>query len=69
METATDQMIWGLINRLQGAEGSNLSPRAVARIHAIIDDSQPQDVPATDSQTKQAKWIAERITRDEHGMD
>lgn len=65
METATDAMIWGLISRLHGAEGQNLSPRAVARMHAIIDDSQAGDFPATDSQTKQAKWIAERIEREQ----
>lgn len=64
MDTATDDMIWGLINRLQGAEATRLSPRAVARIHQIIDDCQTNAFPDTDSQTEQAKWIIERIERE-----
>ena len=64
MDTATDDMIWGLIRRLQGAEGNNLSPRAVARLHQIIDEYQPDAFPDTESQTAQAKWIAQRIDRE-----
>jgi hypothetical protein len=64
LEQATDDMIWGLIRRLQGAEGNNLSPRAVARLHQIIDEYQPDSFPDTESQTAQAKWIAQRIERE-----
>lgn len=63
METATEAMVWSIIARLQSAEGDQLSPRAVARIHAIIDDCKVDYFPDTDSQTNQAKWLAERTER------
>ena len=64
METATDAMLWGLISRLQGADGERLSPRAVARIHEILDEYRDATFPDNGSQTAQAKWIAERIERE-----
>jgi hypothetical protein len=65
MDQATDDMVWGLINRLQGAEGSNLSPRAVARIHEIITQCQTNGYPDRGTQTEQARWLADRMFRDE----
>ena len=64
-DTATDAEIWGLIYRLQGNDGQNLSSRSVAAIHRIINDAQPTDFPDMDSQTKQAAWVRQRIQRDE----
>jgi hypothetical protein len=63
METATEEMVWSIIRRLQSEDGDQLSPRAVARIHAIIDDCRVDYFPDTDSQTNQAKWLADRIER------
>jgi hypothetical protein len=36
----------------------------VARLHQIIDEYQPDAFPDTESQTAQAKWIAQRIDRE-----
>ena len=63
MDIATEDMIWGLINRLQGAEGERLSPRAVARIHQIIDDCQP-DRRSEGSQHELLQLVRERMQRD-----
>lgn len=65
MDIATEDMIWGLINRLQGAEGERLSPRAVARIHQVIDDCQSNDYPDRGTQTQQAKWLADKYFTDD----
>lgn len=63
-DVATDAELWGLISRLQGIDGQRLSSRSVAALHRIIDQAQPSDFPDTDSQTRQAAWIRERIERD-----
>lgn len=65
-EQAPMDMVWGLMDRLQREE-ANLTPRAISRIHAILDDCLVDYFPDTASQTKQARWIQERIDREEGG--
>lgn len=59
-------MVWRLIDRINREE-ANLTPRAISRIHAILDDCRVDYFPDTASQTEQAQWIKERIDREEGG--
>ena len=63
MDFATSDAVWGIIRRLQGVDGELLTPRAVAKIHAIIDECQPDNGPVG-NQTEQAEWIRNRIDRE-----
>lgn len=62
-EQAPMEMVWRLIDRINREE-ANLTPRAISRIHAILDDCRVDYFPDTASQTEQAKWIRERIDRE-----
>lgn len=65
-EQASMDSILVLVGRIHREE-RNLTPRAIARIHAILDDCRVDYFPDTASQTEQAKWIRERIDREEGG--
>jgi hypothetical protein len=63
-EQPSSDMVWHLINRIEREEAS-LTPRAIAKIHAILDDCNIDYFPDTGSQTEQAKWIKNRINRED----
>ena len=63
-EQASMDSVWALVDRIHREE-RNLTPRAVARIHAILDDCRVDYFPDSASQTEQARWIRERIDREE----
>ena len=63
-EQPSSDMVWHLTNRIQREE-ANLTPRAIAKIHAILDDCNPDYFPDSGSQTDQAKWVNKRINRED----
>jgi hypothetical protein len=63
-EQAPMDSVWALVERIHREE-RNLTPRAIAKMHAILDDCNIDWFPDSGSQTAQAKWIKERAYRDE----
>lgn len=64
-ERATEGQVMYLISRLE-REGHYLTPRALARIHQLLTDCQP-DLRAEGNQKELAQLIRERMQRDTHG--
>ena len=65
-EQASMDMVWALVDRIQREEGM-LTPRAIAKMHAVMDDCNTDYFPDLSTQTAQAKWIKQRIDREEGG--
>jgi hypothetical protein len=63
-DQATLDMVWGLIDRIQREE-HNITPRAISKIHAILDDCGTNIFPDLSTQTAQAAWLKDRIQRDD----
>ena len=61
--TASDNMVWGLVARLE-RHGHYLTPSQVDKIHAMITDSVPDERTITGTLTEAAKSIRERIERE-----
>ena len=59
---ASDSMVWGVVARLE-RDGHHLTPSAIARLHAIIDEHMP-DRRAEGNQKELAALIRERMQRD-----
>jgi len=59
---ASDSMVWGVVSRLE-RDGHHLTPSAIAKLHAIIDEYTP-DLRAEGSQRELAALIRERMQRD-----
>lgn len=61
-QLASERMVWGLVSRLERV-GHYLTPRAVARIHEIISEHEP-DNRTEGTQKELAEFIRERMERD-----
>ena len=63
-EQPSSDMVWHLLNRIEREEAS-LTPHAIAKMHAILDDCGVNIFPDLSSQTEQARWLRSRVERDD----
>ena len=63
-EQPSSDMVWQLLSRIEREE-ANITPQAIAKIHAILDDCGTNIFPDLSSQTEQARWLRGRIERDD----
>jgi hypothetical protein len=66
-DPATEHQLSALIDRIYRAEKS-ITLRAIAKMHAALDECETYDFPDLSSQTAQAAWLRTRIDRDEGGV-